>query len=77
MAPCELGEKGTTVPRSTRSLLTYTTKASGKSTNGSLGLVVATVPPGGGPVAHAHTRTDEAFYVRSGALEIEILPEET
>jgi quercetin dioxygenase-like cupin family protein len=35
-----------------------------------LGLVEATVPPGGGPVAHAHTRTDEAFYVLSGELEI-------
>ena len=49
---------------------TYTIKASRESTNGSLGLVDATVPPGGGPVAHIHTRTDEAFYVLSGQLEI-------
>ena len=49
---------------------TYTIKASRGSTNGSLGLVDATVPPGGGPVAHIHTRTDEAFYVLSGQLEI-------
>jgi quercetin dioxygenase-like cupin family protein len=49
---------------------TYTIKASRESTDGSLGLVEATVPPGGGPVAHAHTRTDEAFYVLSGELEI-------
>jgi mannose-6-phosphate isomerase-like protein (cupin superfamily) len=49
---------------------TYTIKASGESTDGSLGLVEATVPPGGGPVAHAHTRADEAFYVLSGDLEI-------
>ena len=49
---------------------TYTIKASHDSTNGSLGLVEATVPPGGGPVAHVHTRTDEAFYVLSGELEI-------
>ena len=49
---------------------TYTVKASRESTNGSLGLVEATVPPGGGPVAHAHTRTDEAFYILSGELEI-------
>jgi mannose-6-phosphate isomerase-like protein (cupin superfamily) len=49
---------------------TYTIKASGESTRGSLGLVEATVPPGGGPVAHAHTRSDEAFYVLSGELEI-------
>ena len=39
---------------------TYTIKASRESTNGSLGLVEATVPPGGGPIAHIHTRTDEA-----------------
>jgi mannose-6-phosphate isomerase-like protein (cupin superfamily) len=49
---------------------TYTIKASSESTNGSLGLIEATVPPGGGPVAHAHTRSDEAFYVLSGELEI-------
>jgi mannose-6-phosphate isomerase-like protein (cupin superfamily) len=49
---------------------TYTIKASGQSTSGSLGLVEATVPPGGGPIAHAHTRTDEAFFVLSGELEI-------
>ena len=49
---------------------TYTIKASGESTNGSLGLVEATVPPGGGPVAHLHTRSDEAFYILSGELEI-------
>jgi mannose-6-phosphate isomerase-like protein (cupin superfamily) len=49
---------------------TYTIKASAESTNGALGLVEATVPPGGGPVAHAHTRSDEAFYVLSGELEI-------
>jgi mannose-6-phosphate isomerase-like protein (cupin superfamily) len=49
---------------------TYTIKASRESTNGSLGLVEATVPPGGGPVAHIHTRADEAFYVLSGQLEI-------
>ena len=49
---------------------TYTIKASGESTNRSLGLVEATVPPGGGPIAHIHTRADEAFYVLSGQLEI-------
>ena len=49
---------------------TYTIKASGESTDGALGLVEAAVPPGGRPVAHAHTRTNEAFYVLSGELEI-------
>jgi quercetin dioxygenase-like cupin family protein len=49
---------------------TYTIKASGESTSGSLGFVEATVPPGGGPIAHVHSRTDEAFYVISGELEL-------
>jgi quercetin dioxygenase-like cupin family protein len=49
---------------------TYTIKASRESTNGSLGLVEATVPPGGGPIAHVHTTADEAFYILSGELEI-------
>jgi hypothetical protein len=35
---------------------TYTIKASGETGNGSLGLVEATVPPGGGSVAHAARR---------------------
>jgi quercetin dioxygenase-like cupin family protein len=48
----------------------YTIKASRESTNGSLGVVEATVPPGGGPIAHAHTKADEAFYILSGELEI-------
>ena len=46
------------------------TQASAESTKGSLGLVLASVPPGGGPIAHAHTRSDEAFYVRFGELEL-------
>ena len=49
---------------------TYTIKSSAESTGGSLGLVEATVPPGGGPVAHVHPRNDEGFYVISGELEI-------
>jgi mannose-6-phosphate isomerase-like protein (cupin superfamily) len=48
----------------------YTIKASRESTMGSLGVVEATVPPGGGPIAHAHTNTDEAFYILSGELEL-------
>jgi mannose-6-phosphate isomerase-like protein (cupin superfamily) len=48
----------------------YTLKASRDTTNGSLGFVEATVPPGGGPIAHVHTRNDEAFYVLSGELEM-------
>jgi len=47
----------------------YTIKASRESTSGSLGVVEATVPPGGGPIAHVHTKTDETFYILSGELE--------
>lgn len=47
----------------------YTIKATAKNTNGSLGLVEASIPPGGGPPAHAHMNADEAFYMLSGELE--------
>jgi quercetin dioxygenase-like cupin family protein len=47
----------------------YTVKASAEQTNGSLGFVVATVPPGNGPIAHIHQRNDEAFYLLDGQLE--------
>ena len=48
---------------------TYTLKADGESTNGSLALVEATVPPGGGPLPHVHYANDEAFYLIFGELE--------
>jgi quercetin dioxygenase-like cupin family protein len=47
----------------------YTIKASAEQTNGSLGFVTATVPPGNGPIAHIHLRDDEAFYLLDGQLE--------
>ncbi|MFD7446812.1 cupin domain-containing protein [Streptomyces sp. NPDC059909] len=47
----------------------YTVKASANETNGSLGFIVGTVPPGNGPVAHSHTRHDEAFFMLDGELE--------
>ncbi|MEV7817526.1 MULTISPECIES: cupin domain-containing protein [Streptomyces] len=47
----------------------YTIKVTGKETNGSLGFIVATVPPGNGPVAHLHKHGDEAFYLLKGELE--------
>jgi quercetin dioxygenase-like cupin family protein len=45
---------------------TYTVKAS----EGGLGLVEASIPPGSGPPPHRHTREDEAFYLLAGTLEI-------
>ena len=47
-----------------------TIKASATTTNGSFGFVEASVPPGGGPVAHVHRRSDEAFYLMYGELEL-------
>lgn len=47
-----------------------TIKASAATTNGSFGFVEASVPPGGGPVAHVHRRSDEAFYLMYGELEL-------
>ncbi|GIF68979.1 hypothetical protein Ais01nite_70140 [Asanoa ishikariensis] len=47
----------------------YSVKASAKTTNGLLGFVEASVPPGGGPVAHVHNRESEAFYLLDGELE--------
>jgi len=49
---------------------TYTTKATAESTGGAFGLLEASVPPGGGPPPHVHTREDEAFYLLDGVLEV-------
>ena len=38
-------------------------------TGGAIGMVEATVPPGGGPAPHIHERSDETFYVISGEVE--------
>ena len=46
----------------------YATLATGEQTNGGYFLVHATVPPGGGPPAHIHTREEEAFYLIRGEL---------
>lgn len=48
---------------------TYTAKLTAELTNGSLGLLEATVPPGGGPVAHTHANEDEIFVITDGDLE--------
>ena len=48
---------------------TYSIKAVGQQTKGTLGLVEASVPPGAGPIAHIHAVGDEAFYILDGQLE--------
>jgi quercetin dioxygenase-like cupin family protein len=47
----------------------YTMKATKTHTAGSLAFVEAIVPPGSGPIAHAHAAEDEAFYILDGELE--------
>src|SRR5437016_13378901 len=49
---------------------TYTFKATGESTGGSLALLEASIPPGSGPPPHVHADEDEAFYVLAGVLEL-------
>ena len=46
----------------------YATLADGEHTDGRYFLTHATVPPGGGPPAHIHTREDEAFFILRGEL---------
>jgi quercetin dioxygenase-like cupin family protein len=47
----------------------YSVKLAAQETGGSLGVIEASVPPGGGPVAHTHRDQDETFYLLSGELE--------
>ncbi|WP_203713566.1 cupin domain-containing protein [Asanoa siamensis] len=38
-------------------------------TGGAIGIVEASVPPGGGPIPHTHATEEETFYVLGGELE--------
>jgi quercetin dioxygenase-like cupin family protein len=49
---------------------TYTYKATSETTNGSLFLMEASVPPQGGPPPHIHHANDEAFWVLEGEVEV-------
>ena len=44
----------------------------GEETDGALFLSELSVPPGGGPPPHIHTREDESFYIREGTLAIRV-----
>jgi quercetin dioxygenase-like cupin family protein len=52
--------------------VTHVYKATAAETGGSFSLWEAVVPPGKGAPPHTHTREDEAFYVLSGELIIEL-----
>ena len=44
----------------------HAVRISGEETGGALGVIEATLPPGGGPPMHLHEREDELFRVLSG-----------
>lgn len=46
----------------------YRFLATGAETDGKYALWEATVPPGGGPPPHVHSREEEAFYVLEGEI---------
>jgi quercetin dioxygenase-like cupin family protein len=48
----------------------YDLLATGEETNNAFFQFEATVPTGGGPPRHVHSREDESFYIVSGDLEI-------
>ena len=49
--------------------------ATGRDTDGKYAMWEATVPPGGGPPPHTHSREEEAFYILEG--EITFMRDET
>jgi quercetin dioxygenase-like cupin family protein len=51
----------------------YRFLATGKETDGKYALIDATVPPGGGPPMHVHSREEEGFYVLEGAITFRVL----
>src|SRR5262245_2900336 len=50
----------------------YRFLATGDDTNGKYALFEATVPPGGGPPPHVHSREEEGFYVLEGEITFTI-----
>ena len=50
----------------------YRFLATGEDTNGKYALWEATVPPGGGPPPHVHSREEEGFYILEGEITFTI-----
>src|SRR5271163_1631951 len=53
----------------------YRFLATGEETNGKYALWEATVPPGGGPPPHVHSREEESFYVLEGEITFQLSEE--
>ena len=54
----------------------YVILAGGEATGGAYTLIEATVPAGGGPSLHYHTREEEAFYLLEGEITFTVGDEE-
>jgi quercetin dioxygenase-like cupin family protein len=48
----------------------YRFLATGEDTNGKYAMWHATVPPGGGPPPHIHSREEEAFFILEGEITL-------
>src|SRR6202166_1319078 len=50
----------------------YRFLATGDDTNGKYAMWEASVPPGGGPPPHVHSREEEAFYILEGEITFQV-----
>lgn len=50
----------------------YRFLAVGEDTDGRYATIEATVPPGGGPPPHIHSREEESFYILEGEITFQI-----
>jgi quercetin dioxygenase-like cupin family protein len=50
----------------------YRYLATGEETGGKYALIEATVPPGGGPPLHVHSRETEGFYILDGEMTFHV-----
>jgi quercetin dioxygenase-like cupin family protein len=49
---------------------TYRIVISSEQTNGAYALIDMLIPPKGGPPPHSHVKTQEAFYIIDGQIEV-------
>jgi quercetin dioxygenase-like cupin family protein len=53
----------------------YRLALTAEDTGGAIGMVDATIPPGGGPPPHLHRNSDEHYLVVEGELEFQLGPQ--
>ena len=49
----------------------YRVVISGKETEGAYAVIEMLVPPGGGPIPHAHPKFQESFHILDGEIELQ------